>query len=93
MSAQIANLTNLAEGLKKNIKGISSAFFKLEFNNAQNVKETPVEGVAEKAIKEALPKSQAGLLVTGALDSALDECRKKVDAIAERCRMTNRKFR
>lgn len=93
MSVQIPNLTNLAEGLKKNIKGISSAFLKLEFNHAKTAKDAPVDDVAQQAIKEALPKNQAGLLVTGALEDALQSCKKRVETIAKQCRMTNRRFR
>ena len=93
MSVQIPNLTNLAEGLKKNIKGISSAFLKLEFSHAKTANDTPVDDVAQRAIQEALPKSQAGLLVTGALEDALQGCKKRVEAIAKQCRMTNRRFR
>lgn len=40
-----------------------------------------------------VPPSQAGLLVTEELDSAIERCKKKVNQISQECRRLNRRFR
>jgi hypothetical protein len=39
------------------------------------------------------PKQEPGLLVTGELDAAIEDCRRKVERISKDCRAKNRKFR
>ena len=39
------------------------------------------------------PKQEPGLLVTGELNAAIEDCRRKVQQISKDCRAKNRKFR
>jgi len=45
------------------------------------------------ALEPRKPKRAVGLLVTAELDTAIEQCRRKVQAIAKDCRARNRKYR
>jgi hypothetical protein len=89
------------KNLGSNLKDVASSFAKMQFKDAESKTPNTATGVrkgkrGQKEIAESfdpVPKDQAGLLVTGALDEALAECKSKVESIARRCRAANRKFR
>jgi hypothetical protein len=84
-----------------NLKDVASSFAKMQITDSDSKTPNTATGFrkgkrGKKEIAESfdpVPKDQAGLLVTGALDEALAECKTKVEQIARRCRATNRKFR
>jgi hypothetical protein len=55
-------------------------------------KDPPISSIVPE--KAGRPKvNKAGLLFTIELDTAIERCKNKVQAIAEECRRANRKFR
>lgn len=94
------NLKSLKD-IGSSLKDVASSFAKMHFTDSDSKTPTTATGFrkgrrGQKEIAESfdpVPKDRAGLLVTGALDEALAECKTKVERIARRCRATNRKFR
>ncbi|KAF9480352.1 cysteine proteinase [Pholiota conissans] len=94
-------LQNLKDVGLDGLKDIATSFSKMKFKDSDQKTPTTATGPrkmrrGEKEIKESfdpVPKEQAGLLVTGALEEALAECKAKVERIARQCRAANRKFR
>ncbi|KAF8194982.1 hypothetical protein BJ912DRAFT_1085652 [Pholiota molesta] len=82
------NTINSLKDLGSSLKDAASSFAKMQFTDPKNTATGFRKGKrAQKEIAkyfDPVPRNQAGLLVAGALDKALAECKSKVESIAGR---------